>query len=131
MSSHTNPPHTPQPAAAIVHTLANLPADSPMPLIERRRIIGEQAMLSSVTLFKGFKLKSHRHANEQFAVVLAGRVVFGLNEPGTPGYHEVTLTAGQVLQLPSNVWHSAEALEETRILDIFAPPSEKTGIDRA
>ena len=36
---------------------------------------------------------------------------------------------GEVLHLPSNCPHSAEALEETVVLDIFSPPSERTGID--
>jgi len=38
--------------------------------------------------------------------------------------------AGEILHLPSFVPHSAEALEDTLVLDIFSPPSEKTGIDK-
>jgi hypothetical protein len=33
------------------------------------------------------------------------------------------------MHLRSGVPHSAEALEPTLVLDIFSPPSEKTGID--
>lgn len=36
---------------------------------------------------------------------------------------------GQVLELLVNVRHGAEALETTVILDVFSPPSEKTGVD--
>jgi len=40
----------------------------------------------------------------------------------------MVIEAGEVLHLPANVPHSAEALEETLVLDIFSPTSEKTGI---
>jgi quercetin dioxygenase-like cupin family protein len=72
---------------------------------------------------------THQHANEQFACVLSGRVRFGLGAEHTAARREVTLTAGEVLHVPPNVPHSAEALEESIILDLFSPPSEKTGVD--
>ena len=33
------------------------------------------------------------------------------------------------MHLPSNVAHSAEALEDSYMFDLFSPPCEKTGID--
>lgn len=110
---------------AAVSRWDELETDHPMDLISRERIIGSQMMISRVTLEKGFKVGAHQHANEQFAVVLSGRMKFGLGEDG----REVTLGGGEVLHLPSNVLHSAEALEKTVILDLFSPPSEKTGVD--
>ena len=32
--------------------------------------------------------------------------------------------------MPANVPHSVVVLQETLVLDLFRPPSEKTGIDR-
>jgi quercetin dioxygenase-like cupin family protein len=110
--------------------LADLPTDRPMPLIERRRIIGEKMMISEVFLTRGFDLASHQHDNEQIVVVLSGRCRFGLGAPGTPEYAEVEVSGGEVLHLPGNVPHSCRALEDTRILDLFSPVSEKTGVDR-
>src|SRR5882672_4715901 len=118
-------------SAAAVYMWDDLPADRPMALLERRRVMGRRAMLSHVILRRGCRVPTHAHENEQFACVLSGRVRFGIGAEGTAARREMTLTAGQVLHLPSNVAHSAEALEETLILDIFSPPSEKTGIDRA
>jgi quercetin dioxygenase-like cupin family protein len=100
-----------------------------MPLVERRRIIGSQAMLSQVTLRKGCVVPMHSHENEQFACVVSGVMRFGLKDG--PSERHLTLRAGEVLHLPSSVPHSAEAIEDCVILDIFSPPSEKTGIDRA
>lgn len=113
-----------------VHTWADLPVDRPMDLLERRRVIGTRAMLSHVTLRRGFRVPTHAHANEQFAVVLSGRMRFGLGAESSPGRRHVEVRAGQVLVLPPNLPHSAEALEDAVVLDVFSPPSEKTGIDR-
>lgn len=112
------------------HRWSDLPADRPMPLLERRRLIGDYAMLSHVTLKKGCHVPTHSHPSEQFACILSGRLRFGLGADGAPDRREVTVSAGEVLHLPSSLPHSAEALEDTVVLDVFSPPSEKTGIDR-
>lgn len=114
----------------LVHKWETLAEDAPMPLLSRKRVIGEQMMISRVVLSKGCDVPSHSHANEQFVVLLSGKARFGLGAPGTPEHREVVIGAGDVLHLPSNLPHSAVALEETLILDLFSPPSQKTGIDR-
>lgn len=106
--------------------LEDLPADHPMELLERRRVMGEHAMLSYVKLTKGFRLESHHHANEQMAVVMSGKICFGLADGSS-----VTLGPGEVLHIPPDAPHSAEALEDTVVLDVFSPPSATTGIDRS
>ncbi len=118
------------PDARII-SLADLPADRPMPKIERRRIIGDNMMVSAVHLERGFELDSHSHANEQFVLLLKGRCRFTLGQPGSSSFREVIVSAGQVLVLPGNLPHSCTALEDTDILDLFSPPSEKTGVDRS
>ena len=37
---------------------------------------------------------------------------------------EIILRTGEVLHIPSNVVHSAEALEDTLDLDVFSPPRQ-------
>lgn len=111
-------------------TLADLPADAPMPLIERQRIIAGRMMLSRVLLRKGFRVERHRHENEQISLVLTGRVSFLLGDEGSASAYEEELVGGQAIVLPPNVPHGAEALEDSLILDLFSPPSEKTGIDQ-
>jgi quercetin dioxygenase-like cupin family protein len=37
--------------------------------------------------------------------------------------------AGEVILLPGGLPHSAEAVEDTVVLDVFSPPSATTGID--
>jgi quercetin dioxygenase-like cupin family protein len=101
-----------------------------MPLIERQRVMGEQMMISRVQLHKGFKVSTHSHPNEQFGIVLSGQIRFGIGADGDPDRYETTLTGGEVIHLPANVPHSAEAIEDTLILDLFSPPSATTGVDQ-
>lgn len=112
-------------ATAHVHTWSELEEDRPMDRVVRRRVMGDRAMISHVTLEKGFAVDPHRHENEQFACVVSGKICFQLPEEG----REVTLGAGQVIHLPSNVLHGAHAIETTVVLDVFSPVSETTGID--
>ncbi len=112
----------------LVHQWDNLPCDHPMPLLDRRRVIGQHAMLSMVTLHKGFLLEPHAHENEQFSCVLEGKVRFTIIESGVT--RTVTLGRGEVLHLPPHAPHGAEAIETSLILDVFSPPSATTGVDR-
>jgi quercetin dioxygenase-like cupin family protein len=120
----------PQAPVATVHNFADLPVDRPMPLLERRRVMGEQMMVSHIALRKGFKVATHSHANEQMSVVLSGRIRFGVGAEGSAERYSVDVAADQVIHLPSNVPHSAEAIEDTLVLDLFSPPSATTGIDQ-
>ena len=102
--------------------------DNPIQLLHRKRITGDRIMLAKVTLEKGCRVETHRHENEQFACVMSGRAVFGIGEEESPDFRTVEVTGGEVLHLPSNVFHSVDALEETHILDLLSPPGAM-GID--
>lgn len=116
--------------SATVYRWDELSVDKPMPLLERRRVIGKNAMISQVLLKKGCDVPTHSHENEQITCVLSGRLRFGLGAVGSSQRRELVVAAGQALLLPANEPHSAFAEEETLVLDIFSPPSATTGIDR-
>lgn len=129
--------------AAQVLRLADLPADSPMPLLERRRVIGQKMMVSDIHLKKGFSVPTHAHENEQISIVLSGRLQFTLGPepaaaaaaaPGRPPAPDTrsvhVVSGGMAIVLPSNLPHAAEALDDVHVLDLFSPPSQGTGIDR-
>ena len=78
-------------------------------------------MLSHVHLAKGAVVPMHKHDNEQFTYIVRGRLRFWIGEDDN---RVVDVRAGDVLHLPSNVPHRAEALEDTLDLDIFAPPRQ-------
>ncbi len=85
-------------------------------------------MLAHVYLAKGVVVAEHSHENEQFTYVLEGALLFRLGEDQS---EDVVVRAGDVLHIPSNVPHSAEALEDTLDLDVFVPPRQDwlTGAD--
>ena len=97
--------------------------------LTRARVVGAHAMISEIRLSAGCRVPRHAHANEQMACVITGRMQFEVGDAS----HSRTcvITAGEVLHLPPNVPHSAEALEDSVVLDVFSPPSEETGIDRS
>src|SRR5436190_14307678 len=87
--------------------------------LERRLITAERMMLAHVYLKKGCVVPKHQHENEQLTYILEGALHFWIGEDET---HEVTVRAGEVLLIPSMVWHKAEALEDTLDVDVFDPP---------
>ncbi len=114
---------------AVQYRWEELKHDTPMPLLSRRRVMGEKMMISEITLYKGCEVPLHSHENEQFSCVLSGWVRFTTQLPdGTMKHHDVR--GGEVLHLPSHVPHGVVAMEETVVLDLFSPPSATTGIDR-
>ena len=115
---------------AIIYRWGDLESDEPMALLSRKRVIGEQAMISRVVLQKGCVVPRHAHENEQFACILSGCLKFELDSQTGTGNETVVVKAGELIHFPSNVAHAAEALEDTGVLDVFSPPSETTGIDR-
>ena len=88
------------------------------PLLTRKLITGDRVMLSELVLKKGCIVPAHHHENEQVTYVLRGTLKFVVNGK------EIILNTGDVLHIPSNVVHSAEALEDTLDLDVFSPPRQ-------
>ena len=88
------------------------------PLLTRQFITGSQAMLARLELRKGCIVPRHQHPNEQIAFIAQGALRFDLDG------EIFTVRAGEVLVIPPNVPHSAEALEDTVDFDIFAPPRQ-------
>jgi quercetin dioxygenase-like cupin family protein len=90
-------------------------------MLERRLITGDRMMLAHVYLKKGCIVPKHSHENEQLTYILEGALKFWIGEDGV---REITVRAGEVLLIPSNVPHKAEALEETLDVDVFSPPRQ-------
>ena len=102
-----------------------LPVEELTPLIGRRLITSEKMMLAHVYLKKGAIVPAHDHINEQFTYVLSGTLRFWIGEHAdAPGDTYTDVGAGDVLVIPSNVRHRAEALEDTLDVDIFNPPRQ-------
>jgi quercetin dioxygenase-like cupin family protein len=95
----------------------SIPVEPLNPLIDRQFVYGEQAMLARLVLKKGAVVPEHSHENEQITYVLEGALRFTMGDGRV-----ITVSAGQVLVIPSNMPHKAEVLEDTLDLDVFTPP---------
>ena len=95
------------------------------PLISRRLITSTRMMLAHVYLKKGAIVPAHDHHNEQLTYILSGALRFWIGEHAdAPGDVYTDVREGEVLVLPSNVRHRAEALEDTLDVDVFDPPRQ-------
>ncbi len=99
----------------------DMPRERVTDLLERRLITGDRMMLAHVYLKKGSIVPRHQHENEQLTYILEGALHFWIGEDEK---QEITLRAGEVLHIPSMIWHKAEAIEDTLDVDIFDPPRQ-------
>jgi quercetin dioxygenase-like cupin family protein len=104
----------------------DMPKERVTDALERRLITGDRMMLAHVYLEKGCVVPKHSHDNEQLTYILEGALHFWIGENGE---EEVIVRSGEVLVIPSNVPHKAEALEDTLDVDIFSPPRQD-GLDK-
>ncbi len=93
-----------------------IPLEDLNPLLQRQFVVGQEIMLARVLLKKGCIVPQHSHPNEQLTYIVEGALKFWIDN------REITVRAGEVLCIPSNMPHKAEAVEDTVDLDIFCPP---------
>ena len=86
------------------------------PLLGRHFVVGQNIMLARVLLKKGCIVPEHSHPNEQLTFIAAGALKFWIDGK------EIVVNAGEVLTIPPNMPHKAEALEDTVDFDVFNPP---------
>ena len=105
--------HTPQHIAWSSIALEEL-----NPLLHRQFVVGQEIMAARVLLKKGCIVPEHSHVNEQLSYILEGALKFWIDG------RVVVVNEGEVLTIPANMPHKAEALADTVDLDIFTPPRE-------
>ena len=99
----------------------DMPMEELSPLIGRKFVTGDKVMLAQVFLKKGAIVPKHQHHNEQITYILSGALRFWIGEDQQ---EVVDVLEGEVLHIPSNVWHKAEALVDTLDVDVFSPPRQ-------
>ena len=103
------------------HRWEDLPREELSPSIGRRLVTGGRLLIAHVYLAKGAIVPQHAHDNEQLTYILEGTLRFWLGEDES---EVVDVAAGEVLHIPPNVPHKAEALEDTLDVDVFSPPRQ-------
>jgi quercetin dioxygenase-like cupin family protein len=95
------------------------PREKVTDVIDRKMVYGDRVMLAQVYLKKGAVVPRHQHENEQVTWIVEGALRFWIGEDEA---QVIDVRAGETLVIPSNVWHKAEALEDTLDVDVFNPP---------
>ncbi len=105
------------------YSLSDLSNGIPRELAEglsTRIFVGEQAMLSIVTIEPNANGNSHSHPEEQWGYLLKGSGV------RTQAGQEVQVKVGDFWRTPGGVPHSFKGgAEGATVLDLFAPPREE------
>src|ERR1700755_3061540 len=99
----------------------DMPKENVSPLLDRRLITGDRMMIAHVYLKKGCIVPKHQHENEQITYIIDGELKFWIAEDESQIVH---VKAGEVLTIPSNVFHKAEAIVDTLDVDVFNPPRQ-------
>ncbi len=99
----------------------DLPLEPVTEVIDRKLVTGDRMMMAHVYIKKDAVVPKHSHDNEQLTYILEGALHFWIGEDGS---EELTVNAGEVLHIPSNVPHKAKALVDTLDVDVFSPPRQ-------
>ena len=84
-------------------------------MISQKIVAGEREMLAQIYLKRGALVPMHAHESEQMTYILQGALRFLV------AGDEIIVREGEVLHIPANVPHQAEALDDTLELDVFSP----------
>jgi quercetin dioxygenase-like cupin family protein len=96
----------------------SVPREQLNPHLVRQAIHTGQMTIARLELKAGGAVPAHAHINEQVSMVLSGRLRFLV--AGV----ETLVGPGQVLELPPNVPHGVEVLEDSLVIDVFTPPRQ-------
>jgi quercetin dioxygenase-like cupin family protein len=106
---------------AVHYRWEDQPSEAMKGTITRKIITSTKIMLGEVRFKKGDIVPRHAHVNEQFTYVVEGVLKFWFGEDDRD---EMVVGPGEVVIIPSNLLHRAEAIEDTIEFDIFNPPRQ-------
>ena len=79
---------------------------------------GEKTLMGQFKIAKGSAIPAHSHPHEQTGIMISGKLRFNVDG------EIMDAEAGDSWCLPGNVEHSAEALEDSIIIEVFSPVRE-------
>lgn len=80
---------------------------------------GERTLLCEFKIEQGKALPPHTHPHEQTGYLISGRMRF------TIGSETFEVEPGDSWSIPGDVEHSAEALEDSKGMEVFSPVREE------
>lgn len=101
-----------------LHQWNQIPKEEMSPVFTRQVIHSDTMTFAKLVIKKGCIVPEHSHPNEQLSYIESGSLLFKI------GGREILVKGGEVLQIPGNVPHSAEAMEDSIATDLFSPPRQ-------
>jgi quercetin dioxygenase-like cupin family protein len=87
-------------------------------LVTRQMVNTANLTVAKIRLAQGAVVPLHQHVSEQVTMVESGCLRFLM------GGEELVVRGGELLEIPSDVPHQVEALEDSVATDVFAPRRE-------
>lgn len=100
-------------------SFSDLPFRPLNPKVSSRMMVGEELMFVEHRVKKGHRSSQEKHVNEQLTLVLEGHLRF------TVEGKVYDLKAGDALLIPSGADHQAEAVEDSKVIEVFSPPRQE------
>ncbi len=101
--------------SVVLHRWSELPQERINPSIVRQFITAERVTVARFELARGGVVPRHAHENEQVSYIVSGALTFVFDD------RRVTVRGGEVIQIPPNVPHAAEVIEDCVAIDVFSP----------
>lgn len=101
-----------------LHEWNRIEAEAMNPKFTRRVVHTSRMTIARLELRAGGHVPEHSHENEQVSMVETGLLRFHIEG------REVLVGPGQTLEIPPDVPHSVDVLEDSVVLDLFAPRRE-------
>jgi quercetin dioxygenase-like cupin family protein len=102
-------------AGILHHHWSQVPVESITPSIDRRFISAERVTLANFQLKAGGVVPRHAHEQEQLTYVVSGALKFVVDGD------TIVARGGDVVQIPSGLAHEVQVLEDSFVVDVFAP----------
>ena len=101
-----------------MQSIKNIPAKALAPGITGYYAHGDKATFGYIELKKGSSVPMHHHIHEQITYIIEGQLDMVIDGVA------FSLTDGMYHVIPSNLPHSAIAITDCKVIDVFSPVRE-------
>jgi len=101
--------------APVLHRWNDIAPEQINASIVRQFITAERVTIARFELSRGGVVPRHAHENEQVSYIVSGALKFVFDD------REVVVRGGELIQIPPNVPHAAEVVEDCVAIDVFSP----------
>jgi quercetin dioxygenase-like cupin family protein len=87
-------------------------------VMQKTLVFGDKTLMTEFLLAKGSSLPLHAHPYEQTGYLVKGRIRLKIGE------EEFDVNVGDAWNIPMNVAHGAQVMENSTVIEVFSPARE-------